>query len=69
MEEYTATLLQESERWPAAAALSMADADTFLKEIADKSFAALPGKRLSNVKTYRYKDGWSSCLVAMEGEH
>ena len=51
---------------PDEAALSMQDADELLHAISSKSLLALPGKKLSNIKTHRYKDGWSPCLVALE---
>ena len=42
------------------------EADTLLQDISSKSALALPGKKLSNIKTYRYKDGWIPCLGALE---
>ena len=51
---------------PDVATLSMMEADKLLQDISEKSLLALPGTKLSNVKTHRYKDGWSPCLVALE---
>ena len=51
---------------PDVAARSLMEADKLLQDISKKSLLALPGKKLSNVKTHRYKDGWSPCLVALE---
>ena len=39
------------------AGLSMEEVDEPLHDISSKSLLALPGKKLSNIKTHRYKDG------------
>ena len=59
-------LVRELGQLPDVAALSVLEAGELLHDISKKSLLALPGKKLSNIKTHRYKDGWSPCLVALE---
>ena len=44
----------------------MQDADELLHNITAKSLLALPGKKLSNIKTHHHKNRLSPCLVAPE---
>ena len=63
---YQDVLVRDLGHLPEVAGLSMMKADVLLQDISNKSLLALPGKNLSNIKTHRYKDGWSPCLVALE---
>ena len=63
---YQEDLVKNLGQLPDVAALSMQEADELLHTISSKSLLALPGKKLSNIKAHRYKDGWSPCLVALE---
>ena len=58
-------LIRDLGQLPDLAGLSMEVSDSLLQDISNKSLHALPGKKLSNIKTHRYKDGWSPCLVAL----
>ena len=63
---YQDVLVRDLGQLPDVAALSMLEAGELLHDISKKSLPALPGQKLSNIKTQRYKDEWSPCLVALE---
>ena len=65
MSEYQETLVRDVDQLPDVAGLSMLEADSLLHGISNKSLLTLPGKKLSNIKAHRYKDGWSPCFVAL----
>ena len=63
---YQEELVRNLGQLPDVAALSMQEVDELLHAMSSKSLLALPGKKLSNIRTHRNKDDWSSCLVALE---
>ena len=55
--EYQERLLRDLGQVPDVAGITMLEVDTPLLDISSKSLASLLGKKLSNIKTHRYKDG------------